>query len=253
MKDCNPTPCDCIDGPTGPQGLSGKFGEQGIPGIQGVKGIKGDLGNQGPIGIDGPGGLIGPVGNNLTGQIGPQGSDGIQGPTGLQGSDGNPGNNGSDGTDGNDTNPLSQIENSNPCNTIPITSCLNCLPCAGLTGISTGSTRVFNRMFGLGFPRIDLITSVNPGSSLEVVGTVNSSGPIIRSVFGQTNSVEIAAENSYTDNVAFPNAAGSLPENGLRFEPVNGSDCFTIMASGDGEFVVIKALFANNTFPTVYT
>tara|TARA_R110001592_G_scaffold243219_7_gene504188 strand:+ start:8516 stop:9295 length:780 start_codon:yes stop_codon:yes gene_type:complete len=246
-NDCNPIPCDCIDGSIGLQGLAGPKGKTGVPGIdgnQGIQGIIGDDGIQGEIGIQG---IQGVTGNNVTGttgNTGAQGQNGATGPIGLQGLDGL---NGVDGTDGTNISQPAAILVTGGC-FIPNPGAQELLECGALA-VSDG-TRVFLEKYGNGYYRVDLPNGVrNVGDTVNIYGVKNMSRWFIRT--HTNNTIEMTAFNSTTANISTLGTSG-VPSNyrGVYFEETNGSDCIEIIYIGDDRWVITEAIFASGVIPT---
>lgn len=259
-NDCNPIPCDCVDGPVGLQGLKGPKGERGAPGSDGIRGDQGIQGVQGPRGEQGILGEQGITGANTTGLVGPTGQKGANGPQGVKGIKGVDGLHGTDGTDG--LNGAFLIDNfiyggTCPCEGfIGPNACECCRPCGGSFNMSSGDRRHWNNKTGLGYNIFNFATNPSLGATQAIVGFQGASAIQLRAITAQTtSSIEIAAYNSTTANkvIAGPTAlnAPDYPEQGLRWNSPNGSDSIELVHSGDGEWIVVKALLADGVYPNV--
>jgi hypothetical protein len=246
-NDCNPIPCDCIDGPIGLQGLAGPKGESGVPGIDGNQGIQGIVGIDGIQGESGSQGIQGVTGINTTGDTGNNGVQGQQGPTGSIGLQGLDGLNGIDGIDGVNTPQTPAILVTGGC-FIPNPGAQELLGCGGIA-VSNG-TRVFLEKYGDGYYRVDLPNGVrNIGDTVNIYGVKNMSRWFIRTHIN--NTVEMTAFNSTSANISTLGTSG-VPSNyrGVYFEDTNGSDCIEVIYIGDDRWVITEAIFASEVIPT---
>jgi hypothetical protein len=263
MNDCTPIPCDCIDGPQGAQGLIGVTGNQGATGSEGVQGAIGDQGNQGAQGEQGIDGIQGLPGVDGTGNEGDQGPQGPKGLLGYQGADGDNGNAGANGTDGADFQAPFNIYHNEYCacgqypfvvSTLDEPDCLCCFPCGNAYATSGGPGVLthWNDRTGPGFSRVELINNPPVGTTTNIYSFLGAASYTLRAINTAITSVEITAISGTGDNIAFAGPQGAPhPESGLQFESPNGSDCITILYTGDGEYVVVKALLAGGVSPTV--
>jgi len=254
VNDCNPIPCNCVDGPSGAQGLAGPKGNDGAPGVdgdQGIVGLQGEQGSQGENGINGEQGV---VGDNTVGGTGPQGPQGPQGNQGIQGPDGLDGNDGTAGVDGNDVQAPSNIIYTGFCPQGDYGGqCVDCLPCgAGLSGTGPNGINHWNDVVGPGYKRVDVGTPSTLGDRGQIISFMGASGFKLRCVSAQMNSFEMTAFNSTINNKAIGSPSGPpFPEAGLKFESPNGSDCIEYVYAGDDEWIVVKSILAGGVFPTV--
>lgn len=252
-NDCNPIPCDCKDGKEGIQGLKGVDGDQGATGSVGLEGPIGPQGEQGIQGIDGEIGEQGIDGSDGTSTIvGPQGPQGPDGFQGDQGPDGADGNNGADGTDGTDTDVYSNIYHDNYCEQLDYgNACTDCIGCESwAVGASLNGVRHFNNNYGSGYTRIDLPPSPPIGARTQIVSFKGASGFKLR-CHANSAIVEMAAFNSFIDNIAGPGPTGPpFPEEGVKFESPNGSDCIEVIHIGNNRWVISKINMASGQLPT---
>lgn len=255
MNKCNPIPCDCEDGKEGLQGLKGTVGNDGAQGVIGLQGTIGIQGEQGPTGEQGVVGINGIAGNNGTSTIiGPQGSQGPIGNAGLNGFTGNDGIDGTDGADGtNDCNtsvstwsepaPIEYI--GVPPNLIEVPQQnLNFFPPAGCL------SWVINKKIG---PGIFMLHIVGGTLGQEVLFSGRNNSCEFR-IGVDNGTIEMAAFNSTTDNIAGPNplappyygsGLGVLSMNGLT-----GSSVIEVVYVEGDKWVVVDGSFNNEQFPT---
>lgn len=259
MNDCNPIPCDCVDGPQGPQGLNGPKGNTGAPGSDGIVGdvgVQGDLGDQGELGETGIQGDPGATTIGLDGDQGPQGPNGNQGVQGIPGLD----DTGTDGTDGTDVAGWWNYQSSiGPCDIYipnpgaPVPEELSCCSVGGSMPPSScliGANKCFFlHQEGLGYQYMIFPAAVL-GDTIKIVGTLNASSFFIRTS-AANGTAELAAYNSYTNNISTIGGV-TLPSTwrGVDFGSNNGSDCIELLYIEDDRWVIIKANFANGVTPT---
>ena len=254
MNKCNPTPCDCEDGKEGLQGLKGPVGNDGVQGPTGLQGTIGLQGEQGVVGEQGVIGIKGIEGNDGTSTIvGPEGPQGPQGDEGLDGLTGNDGIDGTDGADGiNDCNtsvntwsdpaPIAYIGVPPSLIEIPQLN-LNLYPPAGCL------FWVINKKIGPGVFMLHIVGGTL-GQEVLFSGTNNSCELRVGVDFG---TIEMAAFDSTTDNIAGPNALVT-PYYGagagvVRLRGQTASSTIEVVYVEGNKWVVVDGSFNNGNFP----
>jgi len=246
MNDCNPIPCDCVDGEKGFSGLAGPAGIDGIPGEIGEQGNQGNQGGQGSPGPDGIIGIQGDPGPDANIPItGPTGPDGPEGPQGDQGLPGLDGTNGTDGARGSDA-----VDAQNPfLDEFPFASVP---PIIGTSNINVNQTRIV-RNNGLRWYRLSgAWTAITPvvGDIINIYGSIGTSEWHVEVMQNQ-----VIQMNGSQSNVGFSTVIGANGSNPgsplLQLAPTNYKDCFTFLYIGGEEWLVIKANLAGGLLPTL--
>ena len=259
---CNKYPCncDCKDGPVGPQGLDGPDGDAGAQGPQGSQGAVGPQGDQGIVGPEGPvgdQGAAGIGGSPIQGPQGPDGYDGPIGPDGPQGPDGLDGTNGVDGFD----NTCFPTAGNGPINgpaacVGPVYAATTEVPCtvtsapatcwfSVIVDIPTGGWLAF---------MIDPIWNPSIGDKVTVYGKVNCGKWSIG--IRDNGIIEMAAYNSTVLNRTTNSPNAFIPpywaygDRQMTVAQSNGSDCITLLHTGDDLWVVLEANLASEQIPT---